>query len=336
MKSILRNARGAEPPLEASYHPELLADDEPRYLRRQKPVEIRRKKFTGRSWPFFRRLLVATLLAATGISVAYLAGSFFLYSPRVLLMKPDQIEVLGNHMVGRQTIVDKFYADRGRSVLRVPLNQRRSAIEALPWIEQASVQRILPNRLRVEVNERTPIAFLRLGTDLSLIDAHGVILDRPADQEFQFPIVTGVLETIPREERERRVQTYQQFLKDIDLVKTGSSERVSEVDLSNAMDLRVVMTGLAGGVALTGRGAGAQAVTIHFGQGDFVGKYRMLVDNFAQWQANAGPIQSIDLQYTRQVVVNPETNVAASPVIRRQAWPAPPEAGAGPQKQKLY
>jgi len=26
-------------------------DDEPRYLRRQKPVEIRRKKFSGRGWP---------------------------------------------------------------------------------------------------------------------------------------------------------------------------------------------------------------------------------------------------------------------------------------------
>ena len=31
-----------------SYRPELLTDEEPRYLRRQKPVEIRRKKFAGR------------------------------------------------------------------------------------------------------------------------------------------------------------------------------------------------------------------------------------------------------------------------------------------------
>jgi len=26
----------------------------------------------------------------------------------------------------------------------------------------------------------------------------------------------------------------------------------------------------------------------------------MLVDNFSQWQANAGRVQSIDLQYSRQ------------------------------------
>ena len=36
-----------------SYRPELLADEEPRYLRRQKPVEIRRKKFAGRGWSFY-------------------------------------------------------------------------------------------------------------------------------------------------------------------------------------------------------------------------------------------------------------------------------------------
>ncbi len=34
----------------------------------------------------------------------------------------------------------------------------------------------------------------------------------------------------------------------------------------------------------------------------------MLVENFAQWQANAGHVQSIDLQYARQVVVNADSN----------------------------
>ncbi len=34
----------------------------------------------------------------------------------------------------------------------------------------------------------------------------------------------------------------------------------------------------------------------------------MLVENFAQWQANSGTVHSIDLQYSRQVVVNPDTS----------------------------
>jgi cell division protein FtsQ len=278
----------------------LIADDEPRYLRRQKPVEIRRRKFSARSWAFYRRVLLVTIFTAACGTALFFAGRFLLFSPSVVLAKSDQIEIIGAHMVAREAVVSRFAADRGQSVLRIPLEERRLALEELPWIEQASVQRVLPNHIRVDITERTPVAFLRNGTELALIDAHGVILDRSDGQEFQFPVVSGVSESVPRAERERRMQTYQEFLKDVDLVKSGSAERVSEVELSNPKDLLVVMTGLAG------PGSDAQAVTLHFGQSDFVNKYRMLVENFAAWQANAGRIVSIDLQYTRQIVVNPE------------------------------
>jgi len=185
--------------------------------------------------------------------------------------------------------------------LQVPLEARRSQLEQIPWVESASVQRILPNRLRIELTERTPVAFARSGNELALIDAHGVILDRPQGEELHFPIVTGVSEDLPRDQREKRMQTYAEFMRDVDLVRSGSSDRVSEVDLSIPKDLRVVMTGLA-------NANDSQAVTIHFGSSEFTGKFKMLVDNFSQWQANAGHVQSIDLQYSRQVVVNPDTS----------------------------
>jgi cell division protein FtsQ len=294
-----RRSAAAEP---ESYRPELLTDEEPRYLRRQKPVEIRRRKFGARSWPFYRRILVWSVIGAAVVTSAAGATRFLLYSPHVLLLKPEQIELAGNHFVSREAIIQQFMRDRGRSVLLVPLEERRGELQQLPWVESAAVQRILPNRLRIEITERTPIAFLRSGTELALIDAHGVILDRPEGEDFQFPIVTGLSENLPREEREKRMQTYQEFLKEADLVRAGSSDRVSEVDLSNPKNLRVVMTGLAGA-------NDPQAVTIQFGSGDFLTKYRMLVENFAQWQANTGRVLSIDLQYAKQVVVNPDTSV---------------------------
>jgi cell division protein FtsQ len=292
-----------------TYRPELLSDEEPRYLRRQKPVEIRRKKFTGRSWPFYRRVLFYGVVGIAGASAAWTAGRFLLYGQEMLLIKPDQIEVTGNHIVSREAILQQFVRDRGRSVLRVPLDARRSALEEISWIESATVQRILPNRIRVDLNERTPIAFLRNGTELALIDAHGVILDRPRSEDLQFPIVTGLSENLSREERGKRMQTYQEFVKDIDLVRSGSSDRVSEVDLANPRDLRAVMTGIASA-------NDSQALTIHFGASDFTGKYRMVVENFAQWQASNGRVHSIDLQYAKQVVLNPDSNTASASKTR--------------------
>ncbi len=306
VKSISRSSAAADA---ESYRPELLSDEEPRYLRRQKPVEIRRKKFGGRSWPFYRRVLFCGVVGIAGISAAWTAGRFLLYGRPMLLVRPEQIEVNGNHIVSREAVLQQFVRDRGRSVLRVPLDSRRSALEEISWIESAMVQRILPNRIRVDLTERTPIAFLRNGTELALIDAHGVILDRPRGEDLQFPIVTGLTENMPREERGKRMQTYQEFLKDVDLVRSGSSDRVSEIDLANPKDLRAVMTGIAN---ITD----PQALTIHFGASDFTGKYRMVVENFAQWQASNGRVHSIDLQYAKQVVLNPDTSTASATRMR--------------------
>lgn len=284
-----------------SYRPDTVHEDEPRYLRRQKPVEIRRKKFGGKSASFYRRAFVFGVVATGLITAAALAGDFLYHSPQVALLKPEQIELSGNHIVSRDAVLQQFVRDRGHSVLSIPLDARRSALEELSWVETASVQRILPNRIRVEITERTPIAFLRNGTELGLIDAHGVILDRPRGEDFPFPIVTGLSDSMSREERGRRMATYQEFLKAVDNVRSGSSDRVSEIDLSNPKDLRAVMTGISSA-------NDSQAVTIQFGAADFGGKYRLVVDNFAQWQASNGHVRNIDLQYSKQVILNTDSS----------------------------
>ena len=304
VKPLQRNASAAAAEQEA-YRPELVTDEEPKYLRRQKPVEIRRKKLGGKTWPFYRRVFVWTVVGGVALTAGYFVTHHALYSPQMLLLKPDQIDVSGNHIVAREEVQKLFVHDRDRSVLRIPLETRRAQIQEIAWVEEVSVQRILPNRLRVEITERTPVAFFRNGHELALIDSHGVILDRPEGEDFHFPIVTGMSENLAREEREKRMQVYEEFMKDIDLVKPGSSERISEIDLSNPRDLSGVLTGL-------GNDASIPAVTVHFGQGDFTGKYRTLVENFAQWQASAGPVHAIDLRYSRQVVVNPDTSTPAA------------------------
>jgi cell division protein FtsQ len=297
VKAMPRNAATADD----SYRPDAVHEDEPRYLRRQKPVEIRRKKFGGKSASFYRRAFVFGVVATGLITAAALASDFLYHSPQVALLKPEQIELSGNHLVSRDAVLQQFVRDRGRSVLSIPLDTRRSALEELSWVETANVQRILPNRIRVEISERTPIAFLRNGTELGLIDAHGVILDRPRGEDFQFPIVTGLSDSVSREERGRRMATYQEFLKDVDAVRAGSSDRVSEIDLSNPKDLRAVMTGISSA-------NDSQAVTIQFGAADFGGKYRLVVDNFAQWQASNGHVRNIDLQYSKQVILNTDSS----------------------------
>jgi cell division protein FtsQ len=279
-----------------------LAEEEPKYLRRQKPVGIRKRKFGGKTWPLYRRILVVATAVLAGGLVVYGAGHFLLYSPSVMLERPDQLQIEGNRFVTREAVVEKFAADMGHSVIFVPLQERRAALEALPWVEQARVLRVLPGLIRVEITERTPLAFLRVGDELSLVDANGVILERPVEANFHFPVVSGIRRSIPLGVRARRMKVFAQFMKEIESSSPGADDHVSEVDLSDAADMRATLTGL--GIAADA----ASAVLVHFGDSDFSSRYHLLADNIDQWRASAGRVDSVDLRFAKQVVVNPGGN----------------------------
>jgi cell division protein FtsQ len=302
---------------EPDYLPaDALAEEEPKYLRRQKPVEVRKRKFSRKTWPLYRRVLAGTVAALAVGLAAYQAGHYFLYSPSVMLENPGQIQIEGGRYISRDAIIEKFSADLGHSVVRVPLEERRKAIESLPWVEQAGVQRVLPNQIRVEITERAPVAFLRTAGDLSLVDSHGMILERPSEGEFRFPVLSGFGESMPRASREMRMNSYVNFMKDIELAQPGADDHVSEVDLSDAADLRATLTGLGPAAG------GASPVLVHFGDSDFGNRYRMLSENIGQWRASAGSVDSVDLRFAHQVVVNPETN----PVVSTPVHGAPAQA----------
>jgi len=299
MKPVMKQSN-AEPEI---YPPEALADEEPRYLRRQKPVEIRRRKFGRSNWSAYRRWLLAGAGVLAGSCMAYGGVRFFLFSPRVALASEDQIEVTGTRYVARTSITEKFESDFGKSVLQVPLEARRAALEAIPWVAQATVERALPNQLRVEITERTPVAYLRAGNQLALVDEDGVLLDRPLEGDFHFPVAIGFDETMPLADRAKRMRLFVEFMSQIDSAHPGASDQVSEVNLTDVQDLRAALAGLPG--------LEDQApILVHFGDEDFGGKYSLLLDNISQWRASAGRVESVDLRFSRQVVVNPEHDAA--------------------------
>ena len=64
------------------------------------------------------------------------------------------------------------------------------------WRRPASSARC-PTASAWRSTERTPVAFLRTGNELALVDADGVILDRPLEGDFHFPVVSGFGDTMP-------------------------------------------------------------------------------------------------------------------------------------------
>lgn len=256
--------------------------------------------------------------AAVGLAGAWAVfecGQFLLASPAMALIHPGQIAVAGTHYTQRASILEIFAGDRGKSILRIPVDARRREIESIPWVESAVVRRVLPNKIAVSITERTPVAFVRQGSGMALIDSRGVILGRPLQGDFDFPVVTGIGPEMPLEDRAQRMQLYSGFMQQIDSVSAGAAGSISEVDLSDLEDVRATVTGLRGALVIAGDAANAAGnaapVLVHFGGGDFAAKYQTLVQNIGEWRAKAGTVQSVDLRFDGEAVVNPDASAAA-------------------------
>ena len=309
--------------MEAEAYPqEILADEEPKYLRRQKPLEIKRRKFGKKAFKGYARVSLWAGVGVVAAGASYMVGHFLLASPAMALLHKDQIRVSATHYVVPESVQKIFIVDRNHSVLRIPLDERRRQIESLPWVEQAAVRRALPNTIEVDITERSPIAFLREGNQLELIDVHGVILPRPLKADFHFPVVTGIDAAMPLEDREQRMKLFASFSLAAEQARSGAMEQVSEVDLTEAKDLRATISGLQGASPLNGPAGGSSAdadqwpggdspILVHFGDSDFENKFYTVLNDVGQWRAKAGRVESVDLRFAGEAVVNPDRTLLA-------------------------
>src|SRR5579859_5393005 len=105
--------------------------------------------------------------------------------------------------------------------------------------------RLLPDQIRISVVERKPIAFVRQGSQVELVDANGVLLTEPpammAQQHYSFPVVTGIDGRDPISARRARMNVYQRMISELDANGQHLSDQLSEIDLQDPEDARALM-----------------------------------------------------------------------------------------------
>ena len=164
-----------------------------------------RGRFGGPKNPWWRpasmggRVLlgVSLLTVVTGLTVGVLyLKSYLGRDGRFRIAGSSNIEATGLTEVSRKEMLPVFGEDIGRNIFFVPLSERRRELEEIPWVEHATVMRVLPDQIRVSLVERKPVAFVRQGNTIGLVDANGVLLSMPAatmaQHHYSFPVVTGI------------------------------------------------------------------------------------------------------------------------------------------------
>ncbi len=224
----------------------------------------------------------------------------------------SNIQIAGLTEVGRPQVLSAFGADIGRNIFFVPLQERRKQLEEIPWIERATVMRVLPDQIRVAVVERKPVAFVREGQQIGLVDANGVLLSMPpaamARHHYSFPVLTGIDARDTAAARKARMAVYLRLMNDLDANNQHYSQQISEIDLTDPEDARVLIP------------EQGSDILAHFGQDHFLERYQRFQAHIAEWKRQYPHLAAVDLRYDHQVVLEMAPDKGA----------AQPPAGAAP------
>lgn len=188
-------------------------------------------------------LMIVTLFAWHEIEEFLIKNDHFrIAEAEDLTGKSPDLTVEGVHYSSSSQIRHVFAEDYGRSLYLVPIQKRREELLGIDWVESATISKIWPNTVRVEIKERVPVAFVHLppnsrdGTSrFALIDAEGYILRPRIAARFTLPVITGLKETEPLENRKARVRRVIGMLAALG----GLAEQISEVNAADPNNLIV-------------------------------------------------------------------------------------------------
>ena len=90
----------------------------------------------------------------------------------------NEVFVIGRHETPREHLLEALGAERGSAILSLDIVAARERLLALPWIAEASVERLLPDMIVVRIAERKPLALWQTRGQFALISANGQVIQR--------------------------------------------------------------------------------------------------------------------------------------------------------------
>ncbi len=248
------------------------------------------------------RLVVRVLLAGALLLIAAYAWTkteqFLIRDARFVVAIPDyglespSLQIAGLQYTSRVQVLRVFADDFGRSLYLLPLSARRAQLRDLDWVKDATVSRLWPNRIFVQIIEREPVAFVnRPASDrgvmrIGLIDEEGKFLPPPEHARFNLPVVRGIRSEESIYDRRARVHRLMALMKELGPV----GARISEVDVTDPADLKVTVN------------VDQHAVTLMLGDHNFLKRMQNFENYYKRIQERL-PARKLDLRLEDRITV---------------------------------
>ena len=240
---------------------------------------------------FFATALVLGYAGYRGVALIAAASS----------LQIGHLVVRGQERLSTGEVLALVEGLRGQNILAVDLDAWQQKLLSSPWVESATIRRVLPSTLEITVHERQPMGIGRLGTAMYLIDGRGVIIDEygPAYADIDLPIIDGLaasphaggpmIDTARAEFAGRVIAAL--------AVRPEIAKRVSQIDVSNLHDAVVILDD--------------DPALLRLGDTDFVARLQQFLDLSPALHERLAAIDTVDLRFDERLYVRPPKSAQA-------------------------
>jgi cell division protein FtsQ len=149
---------------------------------RMRARRIANRRAEGRRRLVWVAIIVGAVVLVVG-AIAVVASPIFDVS---------DVRVQGAVYTDAEVLTEVIDSLKGEPVLLVDTQKAERTLEAVPWVERATVVTDFPHTVLIDIRERRPVATFQ-GSDqqFRVIDAQGRVLDVIGGQPFAYPLITG-------------------------------------------------------------------------------------------------------------------------------------------------
>ncbi len=214
------------------------------------------------------------------------------------------IELEGNRRLSRHDVLEWVGVGEGTSSWEAAPGTVEARLEGHPWIRRATVQRDFPRRLTITVEERRPVAIVRLDA-LHYVDRAGHVLGPlRADDSRDFPVITGFEEERTRGFAPLGIYRALQLLRRCE--RLNCFDGVSEVHVDQQQGVTIYPL--------------RPAVAVVLGWGNWRQKLTRSARVLAVWEGQTRRLATVDVSFRELVVV--KRRVERQPAAVRSPRPA--------------
>ena len=268
--------------------------------RNRKPNKRRYRKRLSPVKRILRAFKIGVMVGIVAVGVLGMsAGFIFLYDlvTQAEVFSAQKIEIEGIRRLSRADIFEQAKLKKGVNIFSVNLPHTRKRLLGHPWIAEAKISRIPPDRLNIVLKEHSPVALIRLDRTYIMNTEGEIFKPWTVSDPTQLPKIDG----LEFEDLYVRGEEMSPPLKAVmDIIDLG--KRKNSI-LPNSK-LSAIQVDRDSGITIY---AYRNKTEIKLGYGGYPGKYKILstVLSYLNRQSEFRAFRTIDLKKTNRIVVNP-------------------------------